>query len=519
MIYQFGVFTLDTEQLELRRGNGLVAVEPQVFRLLAYLIENRHRVVSKQEVIDAVWDGRIISDATLNSRINAARRSVGDTGTAQSIIRTLPKRGFRFVTDITVDSNVGREPIPQNEQTVPDATQQRPSIVILPFKNVSGDPGQDYFAAGITEDVITALSRVRWLFVISRNSAFTYSSESVDLAQIKRELSVRYVLQGSVRVGDSRVRITGHLIDGDKGNTVWAERFDQELSTIFDLQDEMTSSIVSSLIPELSLAEIKRARQKRAGNLDAWDHYLHALSSMHQLNRTANDHAKTKFKRSVDIDPNFAAAHAGLAWCFVLEAILGWSESGKQAIERALRSAKSAVALDENDPLACCALAAVYSWTSCQDEAERAARRAIELDPNMAEAHGLLGYALGFQGRADEAISVLDRALRGSPRDHLRWLWYQGIANAHFAAERYADAIVWARQATELRSNWIFGYAVAAASAGLLGEYEQASSAVKKILELNPRYSRERARRNPMWDQNLIADRFFEGLRRANAPV
>jgi TolB-like protein/Tfp pilus assembly protein PilF len=476
-------------------------------------------VVSKQEVIDAVWDGRIVSDATLNSRMNAARRALGDTGSAQAMIRTVARRGFRFVANVETAGENSSKPSQVSPAAAVAFDGQKPSIVVLPFKNVSGDSGQDYFAAGITEDIITALSRVRWLFVISRNSAFAYPSEPINLTQLQRELSVRYILHGSVRVNDNRVRITSQLVDGEKGNNVWAERFDRELSSIFELQDEITSSIIGSLLPELSLAEIQRARQKRAENLDAWDNYLRALSSMHQLNPQANEDAKNALARAIELDPGFAAAYAGLAWCYVLEAILGWANSGRYATDEALRYARAAVALDENDPRASCALAAVCTWTTYQAEAERAASRAIELDPNMSEAHGMLGYALGFQGKAEQAISALERALLGSPRDQMRWLWYQGIANAHFAAERYAEAALWADKASELRPSWIFGYIVKSSSEALLGRIEEAAVTIRKLLEVYPRYSVGRARRNPMWDGAAISKRFFDGLEKAGAPA
>lgn len=516
MRYRFGDFTLDTEILELRHDGNEVIVEPQVFSLLAYLIEQRARVVSKDDLLETVWGGRIVSDATLNARINMARRAVHDTGKAQAVIRTFARRGFRFVA--AIDETAGNVPPPLARPPIAVAEELKPSIVVLPFKNVGGKAEQDYFAAGITEDILTALSRVRWLFVISRNSAFNYQPETVDLPRLSDELCVRYILQGSVRADENHVRINALLIDGATNRSVWAERYDGELREIFDLQDQIASRIVSSLVPEISLAEVQRTRRKHAESLDSWDHYLRALYLMHQLDPKVNESAKNEFQLSIAIDTNFAAAHAGLAWCLILEGIVGWGGQGRKAMDSALRHAQIAVNLDEDDPRASCALAAVYALSSHQKRAERAARRAIELDPNMTEAHGILGYALGFQGRADEAIKSLERALQGSPRDHMRWLWYQGIANAHFAAARYADAFSWARKAAELRANWFFGYAIAAASAILLGRKDDAAAAMNRILDLYPRYDIHRVQRNPMWSDPAIRERFCQALMAAGIP-
>lgn len=518
LLYRFGDYVLDTERLELKVHSELVSIEPQVFTLLTYLIDNRNRVVSKDELIDAVWEGRIVSNATLISRINSARRAVGDNGKDQNVIRTIARRGFRFVAPLDCDSAEAPKTVDAVEMPVAKQTEPLPSIIVLPFANVGDDAEHEHLSSGITEDIITALSRIRWLFVISPRSAFTFSPSPADLPSVTRELSVRYVLQGSLRVSSNRVRITARLVDGTSDQTIWAERFDGELVEIFDLQDEITSSIISSLVPELSLAETQRARRKRVENLNAWDHYLRALNQMHKLGPEAHHLAKAELKKSIDADPTFAAAHAGLAWCFVLDAILGWADSGRAAIDRALDCGRTAVALDEDDPRASCALAAVYSWTSHQKKAAAAAQRAIELDPNMPEAHGMLGYALGFEGKGDDAIAPLERALRGSPRDHIQWLWHQGIANAHFAEERYEDAIVWAKKAAERRPNWIFGYAIAASSFGLLEKREEAAASMERILAFHPNYSLTRVRQNPMWTADAIKERFFDGLIKANVP-
>ena len=234
MIYRFGDHTLDTEGFRLTARGEEIAVEPQVFALLQFLIEHHDRVISKDEIIEHVWDGRIVSDGTLNSRINSARRALGDDGKAQAVIKTFPRRGFRFVAEVTDDN------APEAKATLPSPSTGKLSIAVLPFDNLSGDPEQEYFSDGITEDIITALSRIRQFFVIARNTAFTYKGQPMDVQAVAKELGVRYVLEGSVRRAGDRVRISAQLIDGAAGNQLWAEKYDRGLEDVFEVQDEIT---------------------------------------------------------------------------------------------------------------------------------------------------------------------------------------------------------------------------------------------------------------------------------------
>jgi TolB-like protein len=272
MRFLFEDQVLDTERRELKRGADLVTLEPQVFDLLVYLVQNRDRVVSKDDLIDAVWGGRIVSESTLTSRIAAVRKAVADSGDEQRLIRTVARKGIRFVGEARAE----RQPAPSATATTrseiggdlkpaepPPVVSDRPSIAVLPFQNMSGDPEQEYFADGVVEDIITALSRVRWLFVIARNSSFTYKGRPVDVKQVGRELGVRYVLEGSVRKATNRLRVTGQLVDASTGTHLWADRFEGAVEDIFSLQDQMASSVVGVLVPKLEQAEIERARRKQ----------------------------------------------------------------------------------------------------------------------------------------------------------------------------------------------------------------------------------------------------------------
>ncbi|TMJ83234.1 MAG: hypothetical protein E6G79_11715 [Alphaproteobacteria bacterium] len=260
LFYRFEDHVLDTSRRELWRGEELLAVEPQVFDLLVFLISNRDRVVSKEDLINAVWSGRIVSDSTLASRINAVRRAIGDNGREQRLIRTGARRGFRFVAPIE-ETDKSRTPgfaSQAVDQDRPVTPLDKPSIAVLPFTNLSGDPDQEYFVDGVVEEIITAISRVRWLFVIARNSSFTYKGKAVDVKRVARELGVRYVLEGSLRRSRDRVRITGQLIDTSTGAHIWADHIDSALDDIFELQDRVASSVVGAIEPKLRQSEIAK---------------------------------------------------------------------------------------------------------------------------------------------------------------------------------------------------------------------------------------------------------------------
>ena len=260
MRYEFDGLQLDTERRELRKGAALVQLEPQVFDLLAFLIRQRERVVSRDEIINAVWNGRIVSESNLSSRLNAARAAIGDNGEEQRLIKTLIGKGIRFVGSVH-EVPLGPQEIAGAVAGAAITPPQKPSIAVLPFQNLSRDPEQDYFADGMVEEIITALSRVRSLFVIARNSSFVYKGGAVDVRQVGRELGVRYVLEGSVRKSSDRVRITGQLIDAASGAHLWADRFDGALADVFELQDRCAASVVNAIAPRLEEVEIQRARQ------------------------------------------------------------------------------------------------------------------------------------------------------------------------------------------------------------------------------------------------------------------
>src|SRR5712692_416532 len=358
---------LDVDRRELRRGSEPIAVEPQVFDLLVYLVQNCDRVVSKDDLIASVWGGRIVSDSTLTSRINAARKAVGDSGEDQKLIRTIARKGLRFVGTVRTQPS-GVEPVHATGPP-PDETHEqprpalplpdRPAIAVLPFVNMSGDPEQEYFSDGISEDIITALSKLRWFLVIARNSSFIYKGKADHMKQVAEELGVDYVVEGSVRKDGDRVRITAQLNDVVTGSHIWAERYDRELADVFAVQDEITEAIVAAIEPQLYAAENFRARRKPPGSLDAWDLVMRALSHYWRVTRQDNVVAQALLEKAIAIDPNYGQALGVLATSHTFSTHMGWADMAT-VHPIAERAALSAVQADSEDPWAHHGLAYVY---------------------------------------------------------------------------------------------------------------------------------------------------------------
>ena len=342
MQYSFVDHLLDVERRELRRNGESIALEPQVFDLLVYLIRNRSRVVTKDDLLDSIWGGRIVSESTLTSRINAARKAIGDSGEAQHLIRTSPRKGIRFIGDVSET-----KPDEPWQQHIP---QDRPSIAVMPFDNLSADREQDYFADGIVAEIITGLSRIKWLFVISRNSTFIYKGKPTDVKTVGRELGVRYVLEGSVRRSGNHVRVTGQLIETDTAAHVWADRFDGALGEIFALQDELTMSVIGAVEPTLRKAEVERAKRKRPESLDAYDLFLRALPFAATAMPDDADKALELLQEAIRLEPNYASAHGFIAWCHEQRYLRGGLHA--ETRKAALKHAHAAIATGSDDAMA-----------------------------------------------------------------------------------------------------------------------------------------------------------------------
>ena len=374
--FVFADHTLDIERRELRRGSESIAVEPQVLDLLIYVVQNRDRVVSKDDLIASVWGGRIVSDATLTSRVYAARKAVGDDGQGQKLIRTIARKGLRFVGDVHTQVNgapnsAGRRGADGGRpQALAPASphSERPAIAVLPFDNMCGDPAQEYFSDGISEDLITALSKLRRFFVIARNSSFIYKGKAVHLKQVAEELGVDYVVEGSVRKLGERVRITAQLNDVLTGSHIWAERYDRDLADVFAVQDEITEAIVAAIEPEIYAAENFRTLRKPPERLDAWDLLMRALSHYWRLTRQDNADAQALLERAIAIDPNYGQALGLLATSHMFSVHMGWADTAVVA-PIAERAALAAIRADSEDPWAHHALGCTHLFARRFDDA------------------------------------------------------------------------------------------------------------------------------------------------------
>jgi TolB-like protein/cytochrome c-type biogenesis protein CcmH/NrfG len=514
--FQFEDFVLDPDRRELRRDGALVAVEPQVFDLINYLVQHRDRVVSKDDMLDAVWNGRVVSESTLSSRINAARRALRDSGDEQRLIRTVARKGVRFVGVVAGAA----QPSPTATTDRGHATSSllplpdRPAIAVLPFTNMSGEPEREYFSDGISEDIITALSKLRWFFVIARNSSFIYKGKAVHLKQIAEELGVRYVLEGSVRKDGERVRITAQLNDAATGGHLWAERYDRNLADVFAVQDEITENIVAAIEPQLYAAENFRAQRKPPESMDAWDLVMRALAHYWRVTRSDNVVAQALLEKAIAFDPNYGQALGVLATSYMFTAHMGWTEM-TAAMPIAERAALAAIRADSEDPWAHNALGHVYLFGRRFDDSLAEFELALRLNPNFALAQGFHGLSLAYSGRWQEADEAARRALRLSPRDPYSAVYTGIAAYAQFLGGRYQEAMQLSREALRQRGDFVGAHRVLTAAAGMAGQAEVAKAALQECRRAQPNISLAWIAHYMPIRQDIDREHYLDGFRRA----
>jgi TolB-like protein len=520
--FLFEDHTLDTDRRELHRGAQPIAVEPQVFDLLVYLVENRDRVVSRDDLIASVWAGRIVSDSTLSSRINAARKALGDSGVEQKLIRTIARRGLRFVGDVLEPSR-GDEPAAAGAAPADDIHEparlilplpDRPAIAVLPFINMSGDPEQEYFSDGISEDIITALSKLRWFFVIARNSSFIYKGKATHMKQVAEELGVGYVVEGSVRKSGERVRITAQLNDVATGSHIWAERYDRGLADVFAVQDEITEAIVAAIEPQLYAAESFRARRKSPESMDAWDLVMRALSHYWRVTRQDNVVAQALLEKATAIDPSYGQAHGVLAASHTFSAHMGWADMAAVA-PLARRAAQAAIQADSEDPWAHYALGSVYMFMRRFDDSLAEFELALQLNPNFSLAQGYYGLALSYCGRWQDGDLAARRALRLSPRDPFSAVYYGVAGYTQFVGRNYAEAMRLARDGLRQRGDFVGAHRVMTAAAGMAGQDDVAAAALQELRRAQPNISLAWIAHHMPIQQPAEMAHYLEGFRRA----
>jgi TolB-like protein len=484
LLFQFDHFTLDTDRRELRGPAGLIAVEPQVFDLLTYLVRNRDRVVSRDDILAAVWHGRIISEAALTTRINGVRSAIGDSGQAQRLIKTLPRKGLRFVGAVSERGALSDEaPSALSAPAAPLAMPDRPSIAVLPFTNLSGDREQEYFADGIAREIIAALSRTRWLFVVACNPSLAH--RGMDVRSIGHELGVRYVLEGSVQKAGGRVRIAAQLIEAATGAHLWAEHYDRDLADTLMVQDEITGRVMGAIEPELRNVERNRAFRSSPETSSAWDQFSRGMWRFYQFTAEDNIEGEALMRGAIEMDPTYARGHVGLSQILIQRIVWEWSENIDDDRQVGYAAARRAVNLDDRDPYALNVLA----WHSLLNMEHRnsvaTAQRAIDLTPNFEQGYNCLGTACVFLGRFEAAIDAYQRAMRRSPHEPLRFLYCTYLSLAHYHLGQYEEATEVARTGISLRPAHML-YRALAACCGQLGQISEGQAALAEMRRRMP---------------------------------
>jgi TolB-like protein len=489
LLFLFENFVLDCERRELRRGAALVPVEPKVFDFLTYVIRNRDRVVSRDELIATVWRGRIVSDSALATCISAARSAVADHGGQQRLIRTLPRKGLRFVGNVQQDDDkpVSLRMAEALPPAPPLALPDKPSIAVLPFQNIGSDPEQEYFADGFIEDVISGLSRIKWLFVVARNSSFVYKGKAVDVRRVGSELGVRYVLEGSVRKAGNRVRVSGQLIEAQTGIHLWAERYDRIHDDIFALQDELTMSVLGAIEPSLRKVEIERVKRKRPDSLDAYDLVLRALPFSYGHTAADAANAIPLLQKALELEPGYAAAHAPLAWCYNSRFRSGLREEDRAA---AVRHARAAIAGGADDATALAVAGFIVALNERDHNTAFAMfDRALALSNSNLFALSCSALIMAFLGRTEPAIERAQRALRLSPFDSFNYVVYNALAVSYFAIGRFEASRDAARLSVQLNPRFCISHLFLTAALANLGHEEEAKRVAQRVLALDSAFT------------------------------
>jgi len=488
--YQFGPFRLDPKAGILYRGAEPTMLGQRAVALLRLLLENAGVPVTKDALVQAGWGGLAVADNNLTVQIAALRRVLGDEAGAGGWIETLARRGYRYVGPAVTTDGADAQPADRGAPAL--TLPEKPSVAVLPFANLSGDPEQDYFADGMVDDIITGLARIKWLFVIARNSTLVYKNRAVDVKQIGRELGVRYVLEGSVRKAGDSVRVTAQMIDAATGAHVWAERFDRSSDDIFALQDEIALSAVGAIAPSVRKAEIERVKRKRPESLDAYDLVLRAQPDVDSGMPEQVTRALGLLDRAIAIEPAYALAHGNAAMCHhCLFLRAGFHEASRAA---SIRHARSAILHGQDDALA-------LTWAGFSlgmDAHDRAAafttlEAALAVSPSSALTYILGSVILAWGGEAERAIEWSERGIRLSPFDSWAWAAYDAQAMSHLLRGRYEEACRAAYKSVQTNPTHSITYVQLAAALAKLGRLDEAAAAGARVLELQPtfRFSRQ----------------------------
>ena len=523
-VFQFNGYVLDVARGCLRTGDREIELRPKSFEVLRCLVENAGRLVTKDELLKAVWPNVVVSDEALTQCISEVREAIGDRG--QTMIKTMPRRGYRFVAHVSQGDptdyaaarlrTAGRVEIAGSEGARRGyLSTERPSIAVLPFINLSGDPQQEYFSDGITDDIITELSRFSELSVISRNSVFQYKGKTFDVRHVGRELGVLYVLEGSVRRDAGRVRINAQLIDSVTGTHCWAERYDRELSSVFAVQDEVTRAIVTVIAIYVNRDEAERSLLKPPATLEAYDYYLRGAKWWVSTDRSAAimHDGRRLIEKCLSIDPNYARGYVVLARSYIstyLEPIDS-DYLRPTGLDHAHELARKAVGLDTDLAQAHAVLGVVLLFQRRHDAAIAEFERALSLNPNFVD--NLYGLCLAFAGEPARAVEVLQANLRLDPFQNATRLGYFG--HAFYLLKRYDDAVPPLRESAWRMPNLRIVHLWLAASHSQLGQMREAFSEADEVRRIEPDFTIDRWKSTAVYRNPADAEHLFDGLRKA----
>ena len=508
-LVSFGAFVLNPETGTLLRDGLPVTIGYRAFLLLKALVDRPGEIFTKAELFEAGWPGAVVEETNLSVQIAALRKALGVAPGDQDWIVTIPRVGYRFQAEVNLLAAM--RPNGRRDSLLDRET--RPSIAVLPFANLSPDPDQEYLADGIVDDIIAGLSRLRWLAVVARNSSFAYKGKALDVRTIAAELGVRYVLEGGLRRGDDRLRVTSRLVDGTTGNQVWAEQHDGSLSDVFTMQDKIARGVVASIEPQLYAAEETFTKQRPPESIDAWGYTMRAMAQIWTWDEAQNSKARDNLRRALDLDPDYPRAHSLLALSLMTGAHMGWL-SAADVLPSARDAAHRSIASDSDDPWGHLALGYVQLLSRQAALAVDELREAIWLNPNFAIGHLLLGLAHGYAGNGNTGLEHVTVSAQLSPRDPHQALSLSIAALCHFVEGRYTDSVAGNRRAVHLRPRFTSAWRTLAAAAGLSGDLETGAVALLEAKRLQPELTGEWAEAHLPLIRPDDRQRFIEGLRR-----
>lgn len=518
MIYRFDGFEINSESLDLKANGALVHAEPQVLALLALLVENHGRLVSKDELNEKIWAGRFVSESALSSRIKSARQLIGDDGREQKFIRTVHKKGFRFIAEVSTSED-GVEAVENSvvATIAHDANKlEKPTIAVVPFTNLSSDAEQVYFTDGISSDIINHLSKHRWLQVAARNVSFGFREQDVDVVDLGERLGLDYLVAGSVQKSGQRVRINVQLADAKTGHQVWSDRYDREMSDIFAVQDEITEKIVARLEPEIGVSERHKVIANTQPDIHAWEAYH--LGIYHFFRFTGDDNLKAQnyLKQSQELDPYFGEAYAWWAYAVTLGMVYWGTEPSQNYLDKALEATNKAVQLDSRNASFYALRARVLLARKEYQFAIRENQKAISLNPTFAAAHCGLGDSLAYEGKYQDSLKCFEKAIELSPNDPQIWAFYTYGALALIFMGEYQRAVEWTEKALSIPNCQYWANAHQLVAYSFLGNASESEVAKANLFAANPNFSVEFAVDKLFYlkKQDQI-DLYLEGLKLA----